>query len=319
MNKKTLPWAVALLFAVLIHALFIQLSEHLHWLDWTIGTKRASSNFELILLPNMPSVEQATTQPPSLQLAEIETQDVAMLNTSNRSLSPEQTAPPQQKPLETEQLQTQPQDIEPLIEPITTINLATDDSIYQDAQRLDDGSTINTEIDIAAAQTETLLQPHEPGIQTSLETTPLLPNDEEQKNELQLAPNLAKPALLDLANISLSPLAKDETLSKVFSEELRNKIADSKKAQQEYLKGFTKEVDYPITQDADGTRYANIKGVCWRLPPEGDPSGKGWSIVFDGCGIKNKLFHFELNISPSIFTNELLGPDSPFNLDQPIN
>ncbi|MGO3739615.1 MAG: hypothetical protein ACTJGG_09145 [Marinomonas foliarum] len=146
-----------------------------------------------------------------------------------------------------------------------------------------------------------------------------------QEGELQsteqgsiLAPsqlNLDKPDLLDLSKVSLSPEATNESLADVFSAELRDKIEESKKAQKEYLKGLTKETDYPITKDADGTRYANIKGVCWRLPKEG--SNEGWAIVFDGCGVKSKLFHFELNISPSVFTNELLGPESPFNLDQP--
>lgn len=124
-----------------------------------------------------------------------------------------------------------------------------------------------------------------------------------------------KPELLDLSKVSLSPDIKDEALTHIFSPELRDKIAESKKAQKDYLKGLTKEVDYPITKDADGTRYVNIKGVCWKLPKEG--SNEGWAIVFDGCGVKSKLFHFELNISPSIITNEVLGPDSPFNLTQP--
>ncbi|MBJ7555323.1 hypothetical protein [Marinomonas spartinae] len=129
-----------------------------------------------------------------------------------------------------------------------------------------------------------------------------------------------KPELLDISKISLSPDADIQATSKIFSKELRQKIAESKAAQQEYLKGVDKSdnTNYPITEDADGTRYVNIKGVCWRMPKEDatDGSKKGWAIVFDGCGIKSKLFHFELNISPSILTNELLGPDSPFNLEQ---
>ncbi|SBS26835.1 hypothetical protein MSP8887_00509 [Marinomonas spartinae] len=129
-----------------------------------------------------------------------------------------------------------------------------------------------------------------------------------------------KPELLDISKISLSPDADMQTTSKIFSKELRQKIEESKAAQREYLKGVdkSKNTNYPITEDADGTRYVNIKGVCWRMPKEDatDDSKKGWAIVFDGCGIKSKLFHFELNISPSILTNELLGPDSPFNLEQ---
>ena len=123
-----------------------------------------------------------------------------------------------------------------------------------------------------------------------------------------------KPELLDLSKISLSPDASEQETSKVFSKELQQKIADSKAAQKEYLKGKEKTTNYAITEDADGTRYVNIKGVCWRMPKEG--SNDGWAIVFDGCGLKSKSFHFEFNISPSVLTNELLGPDSPFNLEQ---
>ncbi|NVK75543.1 MAG: hypothetical protein HWE24_18885 [Oceanospirillaceae bacterium] len=127
-----------------------------------------------------------------------------------------------------------------------------------------------------------------------------------------------KPELLDLSKLSLSANINDTELTKVFSKELRHKISESQKAQKEYLKGIKEEEqDYPVTRDADGTRYVNIKGVCWRLPKEG--SNEGWAIVFDGCGIKSKLFHFELNISPSVLTNELLSPDSPFYLDQQSN
>jgi hypothetical protein len=111
-----------------------------------------------------------------------------------------------------------------------------------------------------------------------------------------------------LSKISLSPDSTDDALDGVFSEELRDKIAVSKNAQQEYLKGQIKEISYPITKDSDGTRYVNIKGVCWRLPEPG--SKESWVIVFAGCSGQTKSFHFELNITPST----LLGPESPFSI-----
>ncbi|GAA0227360.1 hypothetical protein GCM10009084_11630 [Marinomonas primoryensis] len=120
--------------------------------------------------------------------------------------------------------------------------------------------------------------------------------------------NTDKPDLLDLSKISLSPDSSDDALEGVFSEELRDKIAVSKNAQQEYLKGQIKEISYPITKDSDGTRYVNIKGVCWRLPEPG--SKEAWVIVFAGCSGQTKSFHFELNITPST----LLGPESPFSI-----
>ncbi|MEL0614907.1 hypothetical protein [Marinomonas arenicola] len=123
-----------------------------------------------------------------------------------------------------------------------------------------------------------------------------------------------KSSLLDLSHFSLSPAADSNATREIFSAELQKKIAASKQAQKDYLKGTKREISYPITEDADGTRYVNIKGVCWRMPK--DPSKDSWAIVFDGCGLKDKSFHFELNISPSMLTNELLGPESPFTLEK---
>ena len=123
-----------------------------------------------------------------------------------------------------------------------------------------------------------------------------------------------KESLLDLSKISISPDIDEAIIERVFSKELQKKIEVSKQVQKTYLKGVKEKINFPITIDADGTRYVNIKGVCWRLPKEG--SNDSWAIVFDGCGLKDKAFHFELNINPSILTHELLGPDSPFTLDK---
>ena len=150
---------------------------------------------------------------------------------------------------------------------------------------------------------------------------PALSTETESKMENNITPDLGvsgdvstKSSLLDLSHFSLSPNAESKATQHIFSEEVQKKIAASKQAQKDYLKGPQKETSYPITEDADGTRYVNIKGVCWRIPK--DTSKGSWAIVFDGCGLKEKSFHFELNISPSMLTNELLGPDSPFTLEQ---
>ena len=119
-----------------------------------------------------------------------------------------------------------------------------------------------------------------------------------------------KSNLLDLSNITTQPNENNEILEGVFSKELRDKIAVSQTAQQEYLKGQIKEVEYPITEGADGTRYVNIKGVCWRMPNPG--SEEVWAVVVSGCNGQKKSFNFELNISPSLF----LGEGSPFSTDQ---
>lgn len=119
-----------------------------------------------------------------------------------------------------------------------------------------------------------------------------------------------KPNLLDLSNISLPSAENDREFTNIFSKELRDKITESQKIQKEYLKGQIKEVEYPITEGADGTRYVNIKGVCWRIPNQG--SDEPWAIVASGCNGQTKSFNFELNISPSVF----LGEDSPFSSGQ---
>lgn len=143
----------------------------------------------------------------------------------------------------------------------------------------------------------------------------LLDHDNAQQNHGDVS---TKSSVLDLSKISLSPDVDDEVTEKIFSKELQKKIAASKQAQKDYLKGTKRETSYPITEDADGTRYVNIKGVCWRMPKNSsnNRTNSGWAIVFDGCGLKSKSFNFELNISPSMLTNELLGPDSPFTLEK---
>lgn len=128
-------------------------------------------------------------------------------------------------------------------------------------------------------------------------------------NDMDIS-QIKKSDLFDLSKISLSPDASDEDLNGVFSPTLQAQIEASKAAQQEYLKGQIKETHYPITEDADGTRYVNIKGVCWRIPKEG--SDEGWVIVFAGCNGQTESFHFELNITPGT----LLDPDSPFSIGQ---
>ncbi|MCW8356253.1 hypothetical protein N5P32_10215 [Marinomonas pontica] len=254
-KHRVAPWATALLCAISIHILILNLMQVQQWFD--IDTP--ASQFEMLLLPTQP--EGSTPETPK-----------AITETTQYDTANDQDAPSFLTPdIESTQPAPNTQDVSSIrdIGPINEVDIVNDNITPDETTSSLTPSTIDS----------------------------------------------SKPALLDLSNISLSADTKDTALVGVFSEELRNKISASKEAQKEYLKGLTKEVDYPITKDADGTRYVNIKGVCWRLPPEG--SNEGWAIVFDGCGVKSDLFHFELNISPSVLTNELLGPDSPFNLNQP--
>jgi hypothetical protein len=271
MKHKIAPWATALVCAIFIHVLIIEISDSQHWFD----IDSQPSNFELLLLP---------------------------ASIAEQALQTDATSPSQQT------------NIEPDETPAAETIQAEQHTVIPNKNDIDVG--INTD------NAETLN-----GRQLSEQTDTFDPNkiiddiDDitinkvfENETASGQAIHTDRPELLDLSKVALPASTQDEVLKGVFSKELRDKIAESKKAQKEYLKGLTKEVDYPITEDADGTRYANIKGVCWRLPKEG--STEGWAIVFDGCGIESKLFHFELNISPKILTNELLGPDSPLNIDQ---
>ncbi|MBR7889999.1 hypothetical protein J9B83_13860 [Marinomonas sp. A79] len=290
MNKKIAPWAAALFCAVSIHILIFTLSDDVSWMGFDMPTTSSQANFELLLLPkdNSSNIEKNRTPTPQQET-----------NTVNR------TSDDIVADLPKDDIELNPTDLTEPIQLIDTdeIDVAGTHSLADDTLNIDN----------------TLIEPKEENIDTSLASDLNKPLEAITSDLPPSAIDLSKPDLLDLSNVSLSPDFKDESLTKVFSEELRNKIADSKAAQQEYSKGLSADTDYPITTDADGTRYVNIKGVCWRLPPEGDTQGEGWAIVFDGCGIKNKLFHFELNIAPSIFTNELLGPESPFYMDQSSN
>ena len=277
----------ALVCAIAIHILIIEVSDSQHWFD--IDTQ--PSTFELLLLP-APTAPTAPNNEPTeaeafAQKEKTKKEDAQQAGTT----------------LATEMAQPDNAEQTEIIEP-------TEPSTIIESENLTGKELSERNIEFDPQEVINSIE-HEQALSESP-----LQNDWQDSSPIQTQLSADKPDLLDLSKISLSPDAKDESLVKVFSKELRDKISDSKKAQKDYLQGFKKETEeYPVTKDADGTRYVNIKGVCWRLPKEG--SKEGWAIVFDGCGVKSKLFHFELNISPSIITNEVLGPDSPFNFDQP--
>lgn len=272
MNPKFTAWTIALLSAIVLHAVVLNLPS----LNTKQEIESRPSSIELVLLPPAP----LTSPDKNTQDSADNTQNTNAPDTLNASA------------LEEPQSVEEPQSME---EPQANDLLLDDTRPLEDNLALEEESIVLGEESIA--------------LKNALER----PKQEEASiyaDEAQI--DIAgRPSLLDLSQVDLAN-ASVEKSSVVFSKELREQIAASRKAQQAYLNSLPDEQEsYVITQDADGTRYANIKGVCWRLPKEG--SNEGWAIVFDGCGIKSKLFHIELNISPKILTNELLGPDSPFN------
>ncbi|BFM49403.1 hypothetical protein [Marinomonas sp. THO17] len=119
-----------------------------------------------------------------------------------------------------------------------------------------------------------------------------------------------KPNLLKLDNMASTSKEDTILMPEVFSNKLREQIEQAKKDQQAYLKGQLKETEYQITEDADGTKYVNIEGVCWRIPEPG--SEQAWAIVLAGCNGQTDTFHFEFNIDPRTF----LGSDAIFPINE---
>jgi hypothetical protein len=284
MKSKIAPWAAALFCAIFIHILIIEVSENQHWFDIT----PPASNFELFLLPTM-------------QKAAEEPEQVAVFNEKEEKEAPSIESLTQQ----IEQPSTPPEALngKQLSENTNTVD-ADMIELNQLLQNTLDSSSFNQN----ALPTNTLPNESSSTLDNKNTSENLFGHEVEASNLNEKLLNTDKPDLLDLSKISLSPDSSDDALEGVFSEELRDKIAVSKNAQQEYLKGQIKEISYPITKDSDGTRYVNIKGVCWRLPEPG--SKEAWVIVFAGCSGQTKSFHFELNITPST----LLGPESPFSI-----
>jgi len=292
MKSKIAPWAAALFCAIFIHILIIEVSENQHWFDIT----PPESNFELFLLP---TTRQTVEEP----------EPVAVFNEKEKK---EKKAPSKESLIQQiEQPSTPPEALngKQLSEKTNTVDTDIIELNQLPQNTLESNALEPNALD-SSSFNQNALTPNESSSTLDTKTTSenLFGHDIEASNLNEKRLNTDKPDLLDLSKISLSPDSSDDALEGVFSEELRDKIAVSKNAQQEYLKGQIKEISYPITKDSDGTRYVNIKGVCWRLPEPG--SKEAWVIVFAGCSGQTKSFHFELNITPST----LLGPESPFSI-----
>ncbi len=97
-------------------------------------------------------------------------------------------------------------------------------------------------------------------------------------------------------------------LEHIFSNKTQQQLVQAEEAQTQYEDAQSEEINYAITEDSDGTRYVNIKGICWRIPPPG--TEEAWTIVYAGCSGQTKTFNIEINIGMDI-----LGPDSPLAID----
>jgi len=97
-------------------------------------------------------------------------------------------------------------------------------------------------------------------------------------------------------------------LEDIFSNKTQQQLVQAEETQTEYEDAQSEEINYAITEDSDGTRYVNIKGICWRIPPPG--TEEAWTIVYAGCSGQTKTYNIEINIGMDI-----LGPDSPLAID----
>ncbi|MGR0280437.1 hypothetical protein ACUM5Y_15540 [Marinomonas dokdonensis] len=301
MKKNTLPKIIALIFAIMAHLLILHLWLADDEVAVSLPSNTASqSNFEISLLPQTDAPAENTA--PSIQQdtestkGEVDTSTPAntpLIGTENEALPlsdiKDFVAFPQEPEDNGETFYTDESD-----------NLTTDAS--ESALETDDLNESKNEVD------ETNLADTDQTSETS-DTQPKAGHEVvDTEAEFTDLRKIEKPSLLNV-EIDEHENATNSATEKVFSPTLKEQITSSQKTQKEYLKAQTKETRYPITEDADGTRYVNIKGVCWRIPK--DNQKEEWTVVLSGCGGQTKTFLFELNIAPDI-----LGTDSPFNLPQ---
>ena len=301
MKKNTLPKIVALIFAIVAHLLTL----HLWLADDEVAVSFPSntasqSNFEISLLPQADAPAENTA--PSIQQDTELTKGEMDANTpANTPLTgTENEALPLSDIKDFVAFPQEPEDNGETFYTDESGKLATDanalpletDDLNESKNEVDETNLADT--DQTSETSDTRPKAGHEVVDTEAEFTDLR--------------KIEKPSLLNV-EIDDHENATNSATEKVFSPTLKEQITSSQKTQKEYLKAQTKETRYPITEDADGTRYVNIKGVCWRIPK--DNQKEEWTVVLSGCGGQTQTFLFELNIAPDI-----LGADSPFNLPQ---
>lgn len=122
------------------------------------------------------------------------------------------------------------------------------------------------------------------------------------ESELYSEQNWKNKSLLDIGPLEASRPKVDPSKD-AFSPKFRQAVRQAKRVQEEYSKGIVEETEYPITEDADGTKYVNIKGLCWKMPEPG--SMDAWQIVLSGCSGQKEVFRFELNITTDILRSDV--------------
>ncbi|WP_191602751.1 hypothetical protein [Marinomonas algicola] len=157
-----------------------------------------------------------------------------------------------------------------------------------------------------SAKTSKTQPPEFPTIRTIKSNNEAVSIDLKNYTEIEQPMSLANSFEIVQESLPTLQQKNDDMFKNVFSQEYKTALQEAIQEQKQYLKGFIKNKGYQITKDSDGTRYVNIKGICWKMPPEGE-SGE-WFIVPAGCNNQKESFHFEFGITP-----EMLSPNSPFS------
>ncbi|MCW4631181.1 MULTISPECIES: hypothetical protein [Marinomonas] len=188
MKQKFAPWAAALVSAIAIHVLVIELSDSQDWFK----TTAQPLTLELQLLP---------TQAPVLETPSVTTPSDAIR-------SNEQDLP----------VTVEPKPSEKVLQPETTART-------EPTEKTSSPATIATE-KISGKELSEKNHSFDPKeIDSDIDQTQPLSENTQRSNDLSSTPLDAsslgtdRPVLLDLSNVSLPSNVKDETLTKIFSEE----------------------------------------------------------------------------------------------------
>lgn len=292
-NKKPLPqslkkWFLVLILVSIVHLIGLFAIDSGLWSTDLMPSTQ--SNFKKNISVQLNYIQDVKSKTPRLSNS-----DQTVIETNKSQKNPEQ-----QKLSHDRQSTSEKNSTKSLVAETQTIN-----AIQQPTKEttttpkvIEKQKTVSTEI---TRKQQSASPP------TTKKSNPISPPDDfkdftEIKKPISLADSF------EIVQESLPTLQqkKDDTFKNVFSQEYKTALQDAIQEQKQYLKGFIKNKGYQITKDSDGTRYVNIKGICWKMPPEGE-SGE-WFIVPAGCNNQKESFHFEFGITP-----EMLSPNSPFS------
>ncbi|RDL42691.1 hypothetical protein DN730_18475 [Marinomonas piezotolerans] len=282
MKYLSKPWLIALSVAVLLHILvFVELKDQ----DWGITSPK-----ERYITPQL-NVELLKSSSGSIPSSDSDT-DV---------FEPEQPAAPApaQKPTSVEEV-LDSDSASATIEPATIKPATEEDTTSPQNATEEESATAPTSTPQATVDNN---QNQPPVTLDDIQQADTLP-EESALDSYSIAPpadDWKQSSLLDIGDKPYDSEKADPTID-AFSPTFRAQLKQAIKDQKAYKKGLVKPKTYDITEDADGTKYVNINGVCWKLP---DPdSEEEWQVVLSGCAGQKDTFRFELNISTDLLTPE---------------